>query len=383
VIESTQPKKKVKVLQFYRTYFPDTQGGAEEVIRQIALNVSDCVDMRVCALSPGIDQPEEVEMYGITVLRIPQCFELASCGFAWKGIAQFVAACKWADVIHYHYPWPFADLLDLLFVRRLGKKRMVTYHSDIVRQQGLLQLYSPLQHSFLGSIDSIVATSPPYAQTSSELQRYKSKVSVIPLGINPNSYPDVDIAVSDKWSALLGRGFFLFVGVLRYYKGLDVLLEAAAQVRHVKVVIVGAGPEGERLRKKAKQLRLDNVVFTGRIDDQDKICLLQLCGACVLPSHQRSEAFGVSLLEGAMYAKALISAEIGTGTTFVNKHEETGLVVEPDSPESMALALERLSDSDFAREMGAGALKRFKALFSGAGMGRSYEEHYIELGSGS
>jgi len=226
-----------------------------------------------------------------------------------------------------------------------------------------------------------VATSPAYAQTSDVLQRYKSKVSVIPLGINPNSYPEIDAGVSEKWAESVGRDFFLFVGVLRYYKGLDVLLEAAAQARHVKVVIVGAGPEGERLRKKAQQLQLDNVIFTGRIDDQDKICLLQLCAACVLPSHQRSEAFGVSLLEGAMYGKALISAEIGTGTTFVNINEETGLVVEPGSPESLALAMQRLSDSDFARDMGAGALKRFEALFSGAGMGSSYEQLYIEQGS--
>ena len=69
------------------------------------------------------------------------------------------------------------------------------------------------------------------------------------------------------------------------------------------------------------------VAVLGALDDADKVALLTLCYAVAFPSHLRSEAFGISLLEGAMYGKPMISSEIGTGTSYINIDGETGLVV--------------------------------------------------------
>ncbi len=184
----------------------------------------------------------------------------------------------------------------------------------------------------------IVASSPNYLATSNVLKKNAHKVVVIPYGLDKATYPQPTPEKLAFWRAQLGQKFFLFVGVLRYYKGLHILLEAA-QGTPYPVVIVGAGPVEQELKAQAAQLGLSNVTFLGQLSDVDKVALLMLCYGVVFPSHLRSEAFGISLLEGAMYGKPMISSEIGTGTTFVNIGNETGLVVPPSDPAALRQAM--------------------------------------------
>ena len=201
----------IKVLQVYRTFFPDTQGGLEEVIRQIAINVTSS-QVRVFSISRNISEPDKVDVDGITVYRVPLSFELASCSFAFRGLEVYRELVDWADIINYHFPWPFGDLLHLLYGK--NKKTVVTYHSDIVRQKWLLRLYRPIKRRFLSSVDRIVATSPNYFQTSDILQKYNQKVDIIPIGLDEKNYPAVDNEKKNKWSEIINGPFFLFIGVL-------------------------------------------------------------------------------------------------------------------------------------------------------------------------
>jgi len=134
------------------------------------------------------------------------------------------------------------------------------------------------------------------------------------------------------------------------------------------------------LKAQAAQLGLTNVHFLGGLPDEDKVALLQLCYAFVFPSHLRSESFGISLLEGAMYGKPMISCEIGTGTTFINIADETGLVVPPRDADALARAMMTLwQNPDQADLMGRRALKRYEEVFSAKRMSTSYAELYREL----
>ena len=81
------------------------------------------------------------------------------------------------------------DLLHLSLPQRRRKPTVVTYHSDIVRQKMLGQLYAPLGHWFLNSVDSIVATSSNYIDTSRVLRRHRGKVSAIPIGLSDRTRP--------------------------------------------------------------------------------------------------------------------------------------------------------------------------------------------------
>jgi rhamnosyl/mannosyltransferase len=261
--------------------------------------------------------------------------------------------------------------MDMLhFAARIKKPTVVTYHSDIIRQKHLLKLYRPLMKRFLDSADRIVAASPNYLATSDVLTQYRDKTSVIPYGLDKAAYPVPSAACSAQWRQRFGKRFFLFVGVMRYYKGLHILLEAA-QGTGYPVVIVGSGPLERELRAQAQALGLDHVHFVGRVDDNDKVALLQLCSAIVFPSHLRSEAFGISLLEGAMYGKPMISSEIGTGTSYINIHNQTGLVVPPSDPQAFRAAMRTLWDNpELAEQMGQHAERRYEQLFTAERMGQ-------------
>jgi glycosyltransferase involved in cell wall biosynthesis len=373
--------EKTKVLQLYRTFFPDTQGGVEEVIRQIAISsVEFGIETRIIVPSSSVDETKKIYVDGIVVYQVPELIEIASCNIYKRGFHILRELIEWADVIHYHYPWPYQDLLHFMFVKRHVKKTIITYHSDVIRQQALLKLYRPLESVFLADVDVIVATSPAYYESSPALQKHRSKVEIIPLGLSTETLPNKpNEETVDLWREKLGEGFFFFVGVLRYYKGLDVLIRAAV-LSGVKVVIAGAGFELDNLRQQKELLGADNVHLLGRVTDDDKAALISLSRAMVLPSYVRSEAFGVSLLEGMFYSKPLITARLNTGVNYVNEDGVTGIKVDAQSARGLAHAMLKLDgDPELAHNMGQAARQRYEKFFTGQKLGESYAKLYKRL----
>ena len=367
----------MRILHFYKTYYPDSVGGVEQVIRQMCVGTGRLgIVNEVLTLTRRKGQADFM-FEGHLVRPLPLDIEIASNGMslaAFGALRRRAAAC---DVVHYHFPWPFSDLAH--FVARTGKPCVVTYHSDIVRQQLLLRLYRPLMRRFLHSVDAIVATSPNYLASSPVLARYRGKTRVIAYGLDKSIYPAPQKERLDYWRARIGSRFFLFVGVLRYYKGLHILLDAVAGIDY-PVVIVGAGPIEMELRAHADRLGLRHVLFMGALGEDDKVALLALCYALVFPSHLRSEAFGISLLEGAMYGKPMISSEIGTGTSYINVDGETGIVVPPGDARAFGAAMRHLwNNPQLARAMGQRAEDRYWKLFSAAQMADSYAALYREV----
>lgn len=367
----------MRVLHFFKTYLPESVGGIEQVIYQLCQSgIAHGIDGEVLTLSAN-PQPREVMVADHKVHRAKLDIQLASTGFSYSVLKRFRVLAAQADVINYHFPWPFMDLVH--FTARMHKPTVVTYHSDIVRQKNLLRLYSPLMHRFLGQADRIVAASPNYLATSQVLKHYRNKTVVVPYGLDKSSYPVPTDTCVEGWRQRFGERFFLFVGVMRYYKGLHILLEAA-QGTGYPIVIVGAGPLEQELREQAAALGLDHVHFVGRLGEEDKVALLQLCTAILFPSHLRSEAFGISLLEGAMYGKPMISSEIGTGTSYINMHNETGLVVPPSDPLAFRAAMRTLWDNPLqALAMGQKAALRYEQLFTAEQMGRQMAKIYREV----
>jgi rhamnosyl/mannosyltransferase len=367
----------MRILHFYKDYFPDSMGGVEQVIRQICVGTGRIgAQSAVLTLTAGHDLAP-IEFEGHTIYRVHRDLNIASTGIALSAIGELRRRAAEADVVHYHFPWPFMDLAH--FAAGIDKPTLVTYHSDIVRQQGLLRLYRPLKRKFLQSVDTIVATSPNYLATSTVLDRYRDKTRTITYGLDKSIYPVPSQDLLNKWRAIVGDKFFLFVGVLRYYKGLHILLDAVADLDY-PVVIVGAGPIEAELKAHALRLGLTHVLFLGFLDDADKVALLTLSYAMVFPSHLRSEAFGISLLEGAMYGKPMISSEIGTGTSYINVHDETGLVVPPSDARAFREAMVTLwNNPTLAAAMGVRAAERYRKLFTAERMASNYMALYREL----
>jgi len=370
----------MRVLHVYRTYYPDPPGGLQEAIRQIALASSaNGVESRIFTLSPD-PLPSEIIRPEAHVYRCRSWAAPASCDLGGiRALRLFTELVKWADVIHYQFPWPFADLLHL--IGGAGKPSVMTYHSDIVRQRLLKGLYEPLMHRTLDDMSAIVATSPAYSMTSPVLsdRRHADRVRVIPLGIDENSYPQYsDDGVLHRLGLISNEPYFLFVGVLRYYKGIHFLIKAAAQV-NAKVIIAGSGPEGDKLKAQAESIGLTNLIFAGQVTDSEKVALLRNCRAFVLPSHLRSEAFGMVLIEAGIYGRPMVSCEVGSGTSFANADGETGFVVSPEDPTALAMAMNRLLDDDLANRFGLAARERYERLFSGPALGQAYAQLYRDV----
>lgn len=367
----------MKVLHFFKTYLPETVGGIEQVIYQLCESTgSQGVEAQVLTLSTS-GQPEDSQIGSHQVYRSKLDLQVASTGFSFSAVGRLKALAGQADLVHYHFPWPFMDVAHAL--AGVNKPYVVSYHSDIVRQKYLLHLYRPLMRHFLSKAERIIAASPNYLESSEVLQGFRDKTQVIPYGLDEAICPKPSETRLDHWRVRLGPRFFLFVGVLRYYKGLHILLEAVADTGY-PLVIAGAGPMEQELRGQAAALKLRNVHFVGRVDEEDKSALLQLCSAFVFPSHLRSEAFGISLLEAAMYGKPLISCEIGSGTSYINIHGETGLVVPPASPLAFREAMRTLWEQPLlAQQMGEKAGLRYSQRFTAELMGRQMVQVYREV----
>ena len=147
-----------------------------------------------------------------------------------------------------------------------------------------------------------------------------------------------------------------------------------------KLVITGNGELERKLKKLANNIGAYNVHFTGKVSEKDKAALFKLSRAIVFPSINRAEAYGVTLVEGLMYGKALISTELGTGTSYVNLNGKTGIVVEPKNSLALRDALLKLyNDSSLTKEMEHSSRLRYEKLFNSKLMAQKYFELYKSL----
>jgi len=357
----------MRVIHVFKTYLPESFFGIERVIWNIAQGSNDLgAQHSVLTLSPN-PRPVPLQVGNHLVYQARRNLYVASTGLSLTAIRMYRRLIAANDVVHYHFPWPMMDLLHLGF--GIGRPSVVTYHSDIVRQRRLLCLYRPLMHRFLACADHIVATSPQYLETSETLRRYRDKASVVPIGLE-HERPAVRPEVRRRWHERLGRDFFLFVGAPRYYKGLPYLTEAA-QLAKVRLVLAGVS------REPAQRELGNGITVLGNINEEDKEALLDLCRAVVLPSHLRSEAYGLVLVEAARAGRPMICCDLGTGTTHVNSAGVTGLVVPPADAPALAAALRTLdTDPELAAAYGRAARRRFDQLFNARDMARSYLNIY-------
>ena len=360
----------MKVLHVYKTCYPETKGGLEQAIRFLC---KGCIEHGVegTILTLG-DSNKEYNFEGSRIIVVKKNFEISSNGFSLNLFKKFRELSKKNDIIHYQYPWPTGDLLSLIAPK---KPSIVSYQSDIVKQKWLKKLYWPLEQYFFSHIDKIIASSPQYAKSSENLTKFKHKVDVIPLAIDESVYPEVDQNLVNEWKEKVGEGCFLFIGVLRYYKGLMYLLQAAKRCR-LPIVIAGQGPERDALQEYITQNNLTNVKMVGFIEENDKVALHHLSQAFIFPSHLRSEAFGVSLLEAQLYSKPIISCDIGTGSSYVNIHNKTGLKVPPENPNSLAEAMEKLNNN---RELGGKLGNQARVQYEDNFTSKLYAQHYFNV----
>jgi len=337
------------------------------------------VNNRVVCLSAKCKEKEIIETPQALVYCYPLTAEIASCGFSWSLWQDFKRLSNWADIVHYQFPWPFADILALTRQNR-NKPYIVSYQSDIVRQKSWYTLYSPLMSKFLDNAAAVVATSPKYIKSSLVLSSLKTPAELIPNGINGEPAFESYRLEYNQYYKTYGDEFFLFIGVFRYYKGLQYLLEAAKQTEK-PILIVGDGPEANALHCYAKENKLDNVFFLGHVNNKQKYALIALAKALILPASERSEAYGMVLLEASRQGTPMITTELGSGTSYININGETGIVVAAKNTEKLSEAIMFFAEGNVATisKMADEAKERFNNCFTADIMASAYLKLYQKV----
>lgn len=358
--------KRKKILHVYKASHVETKGGAEKVIETILNSSIHYNDALFCYSKNKIFKLKKNKIIGFN-----KTLTISSSPFSLKLLIDFSKLIKKYDIIHYHFPWPFMDILDLLFNK--NKPIIISYHSDIVKQTFLRIIYYPLMLLFLNKSSKIICSSPNYLESSSVLQKFKGKCITIPYGIKT---PQIISRRLNNKDINFKKDYFIFVGVLRYYKGLETLLKAV-KINKINLLIIGSGPLKNKIYKFIKNQKLSNVKIISDADDNLRNYYIKKSLGLILPSIYRSEAFGISLLEGAALGKPLISTQLETGTSYINKNNITGIVVSPKNESELSLAMIKIKNDKKTREIyGKNAHSRFTKLFNANKMVTKYDEIY-------
>jgi len=298
---------------------------------------------------------------GFKYIACKMNLKLNAAPLSYDYIKTFRKTVKHYDIIHVHSPNPLAEILTLI----TDKKIIIHWHSDIVRQKISYLFYRPIQQKVLKKADKIIATSPQYLETSKQIKTYKDKAIVIPLGLNPKRLKinEEDLRKFDKIKEKISnKKVVLAVGRLIEYKGFEYLIEASQFLKDdIIVLIAGGGPLYETLRDKIKKLNLkDKILLLGRVNNVS--VYMKNCDLFCLPSISRNEAFGLVLVEALYFGKPLVTTNVeGSGMNYVNKHNETGLIVPPKNSKALAEAINAiLSDEKLYEKFSKNALERFK-----------------------
>ena len=276
------------------------------------------------------------------------------------------------DIIHVHMPDPMVALA--IWTVRPKARLVVHWHSDVVRQRRAMKLYEPLQRWLLARADAIVSTSAAYAHSSIPLKPWLDKVTVIPIGISDNRGQDFAPKTEAIREEFQGRKIVFALGRMTYYKGFEVLIEAARNLPDDCVVLIGGdGPEMPRYRAAVKAQGVEGkVVLLGHVNDGDLPSYYEACDVFCMSSTVRSEAYGVTMVEAMVMGRPVVSTDIvGSGVPWVNVHGLTGFNTPVGQAAPLTQALSRLlGDVALRKLMGAASRERYLTKFNANSMAR-------------
>jgi len=360
-------------------YYPPVKGGIETVVETLCGGEKQWAEPRALVLNRGRSTTSEVRDE-VPIRRVGSLATIGAVSLAPTLPLWITHAAAEADVLVLHEPNPMVLLA--YYLARPRTPLVVWYHSEVIRPRWKYRLlYQPLLDFALRRAARVVVAAPPMLDVPA-LAAYRDKSVVVPYGLAIDRYALAPV-VSAEVETLPGeaaRPTLLFVGRLVGYKGVEVLLRALPGL-DADTVIVGDGPRRAALESMAAELGVsDRVQFLGAVGDDELLAWYHACDALVLPSITRQEAFGMVQLEAMLCGRPVVSTDLGTGVSWVNQHERTGLVVRPGDTGALHAALSRLTrDVELRRQLGVAARARVLELFTAERMCRSTVAIYREV----
>ena len=348
-------------------FYPPFAGGMENFLADLlpALSHQGVTVAALVHATPRSSPTPDQEQANIPIYRVPCYGRLlyAPVSPSFPVWLQRTIADFQPDLLHLHVPNTSAFwALCLPAARRIPW--VIQWQSDVVASQIdrrlalAYRLYRPFEQRLLAKSAAVIVASPPYLQASSALAAWHERSHVIPLGLDPQRIAAPDVGEQQQAERYWGssRGLrVLSIGRLTYYKGQQVLIEAAAQLADSRILLVGSGEQRQALQKRIDSLQLqERVSLLGFQPTAVVNALLASCDVLCLPSLERTEAFGVVLLEAMRFAKPVVVSDIpGSGVGWVTRQAGHGLCVTPDDANALAAAL-RTMQSDVAQRHALG-----------------------------
>lgn len=353
----------MKVLHIGK-YFPPYFGGIEKVNYDIVEGLFNR-KVHVDVLCFNHEKFDFVDKSKYTIFRSSLLFNIFSTPFSISFFFKFREIKNKYDIIHVHLPNPI-PVLAILLIGFKGKI-VVHWHSDIVKQKFLKKFYGPIEKLFLKKADLILLTSNNYLMGSSVVTQFAHKSQVIPIGINSYDFVENLEFRKQLCNDISGKKFIFSLGRLIYYKGFDVLIESAKYLDEDCIIYIGGtGELRDELQNRIRYFNVeDKVKLVGNIPFDQLGEYYRRADVFCLPSNEKSEAFGVVLIEAMSFGCPLVCCDIaGSGVPWVNKDGETGFVVPTDSPFDLYRAIHKILSDDFLKEkFKVNAKIRFHELF--------------------
>jgi glycosyltransferase involved in cell wall biosynthesis len=290
------------------------------------------------------------------------------------------------DVLHIHMP-NVSAFWALLLPSALKRPWVIHWHADVEPSKFKLSLrlaypyYRIFERALLERSECIVVTSPDYLEASKPLAPWRLKCHVVPLGVDQRRLPE--IAHGETSGLWKGEGLrVLAIGRLSYYKGFETLIRAVLNDPDKELVIVGTGEERSKLQAILDRAgNPSHVRLAGEADDATCHRLLASCDVFCVPSRERTEAFGLVLLEAMRYGKPLLVSDLkGSGVTWVARKGQNAVLVPPEDVAAWSAALDSLSRHPDERQMlGHLGLQRYLREFDISGVARRIRELYARL----
>lgn len=270
---------------------------------------------------------------------------LARGDFRFSGLAKRLPQVRRSfdqyDIINVHGPAPTisdAFLVGIGVVPRRPRPGLVYTHHFTVELshrwiQPLLRSYDLTTRGLARLADHVIVTSGSYADLLWHRQRAE-KLSVIPWGVDLDRFESSPRAPRD------GPLRALYVGQLRSYKGAHIALQAAANMDDVQLTIIGKGSSELALRRQLHESGASNIDFRGFVADADLVSAYAAHDVVLLPSVNRLEAFGITLLEGMASGCVPLASDLPGVRDLV---AECGILTAPNDVVDLRWALGLLS----------------------------------------
>ncbi len=368
-------------------YYPPYRGGMEVFLSDL-IHEQRQQGIDAHALVHGDPEPGDPPW----IERIPVQFSLVYAPMA----AGFRAALGKAierirpDVLHLHLPNNSALwALTLPIARRVPW--VIHWHSDVVVSNIRLSLalayalYRPFEQALLERSQEVFVTSPKYLEASRALQNWRNKCQVIPLGINLTASPILHEPPPQLGWSEGTQLRLLSIGRLTYYKGFETLINAVAAMSNVELLIAGEGELHESLQQLIHSTcstgARPKVRLTGPVSEEQKHAMLQSCDVFCLASRERTEAFGIVLLEAMQHAKPCIVTDLpGSGMPWVVSKAKNGLLVPFEDIPAWRSAIARMQHSPQLRtRYGEAGLRALHRYFNITPCERMVARHYRAL----